>query len=109
MKPTILTYILNVVASVALVLVTGAAAYSSPTLNIEVSQRGVFEKLDHDHSEQDASSHECHGQVSCEIQTAIPLLRRIGSKFSNTEVFVMSLSKDRSIFAQHPEPPPPES
>ena len=108
-RNTFLTFALNALVAIALLLVTGVAAYASPTHNTALPPHENIDLSDYDQQAQPDHSHKCHGRVSCEIQTTAMTLRPLGSLDFKSEVFVMSLSTDRSIYSLHPEPPPPEA
>ena len=96
-------------ASFALVLATGGAVNSSPIHDTALLLDENISQSDDEHTDQESHSHKCHGLVACEIQTVAPSLKLMDFRNFTSELFVTSLSKDRSIFALHPEPPPPES
>ena len=57
----------------------------------------------------ESDSHKCHGRVSCEIQTVTPALRLVEIRTAKAELLVATVFKNRSVYALHPEPPPPEA
>ena len=101
--------LINMFASVALVLATGSAVNSSPVHDTALLLNDNISQSDDEHTDQESHSHKCHGLVSCEIQNETPPFKQMKSCVITTELFVRPLSNDRSIFALHPEPPPPES
>ena len=101
--------LINMLAAVALVLATGSAVNSSPTHDTAPLLNENISQPDGEHSDQESHSHKCHGLVSCEIQNVAPSLKLMDARSFTSELYVRSLSEDKSIFALHPEPPPPES
>lgn len=111
----VLTFLLRVVTALSLVLVTGVDFYSSPLDDVNLRFQEHYSHLDVEHQSRDAGeqnhesdSHKCHGRVSCEIQTVTPALRLVEIRTAKAELLVATVSKDRSVYALHPEPPPPE-
>ena len=111
-----LTFLLRVATVLSLVFVTGIDFYSSPFDDTNSQFQELYSHLDEEHESNEASkpnhesdSHKCHGQVSCEIQTVTPALRLVEIRTAKAELFAATVSKNRSVYALHPEPPPPEA
>ena len=114
-KMQVLEFFHRVLVAVAIVLAAGFGFYSSSIVDSDFQPHNFFEQFDvgnqpHRENEQNHEDHsnDCHGRISCETQTIIASTSVAINRNDMTILLVGSLSINRSVYALHPEPPPPE-